>query len=467
MEFLRRHYEKLILLALAIISIITVLHLVSIVGRTKEVKDSDLKIPTRQPDYEVHDAKSAEFVTPRLIAGTALLWPESQGRIKDENGRPKDDDSNRNFSDLVKVFKMARCPHCSKIVPFYYFSDRNCPECGKELKTPTNVGKPRRIRMITGDDSDGDGINDADEQRLGLNSGDPSDALFDMDGDGFSNLYEIENNFDPRIPNSCPPLWYRLRFRGVDRVELPIRLTSVDTGGQEDKNRWDALIKMQRRNSRGQLIWRDSSYNIGDTLQFDGRDYRVAEMSSDRKVQKVRNADGSEIEKTVDNSSVTLIETSNGDDEAKKVKPEKLVLTVGQPVYSPDRRVILEDIGIPADENGRRPVYGLREGDKFTIGGIHGIPGGNRVIPLTLKLVRFDENAKTALLENARSRSGADASLDKNGMRMLVTAMSEIPEDLWVTPATSGGETKPSETDGGESPRRRGGESPRRRGGRR
>lgn len=430
MEFLKRHYEKLILLTLSIISILTVLHIISIVGRTKEVKDSDLKIPTRQPDYEVHDAGAADFVPSRLIADTALSWPASQSRLQDE-------ESGSVFSDLVKVFKMARCPHCGKIVPFYYFSDKKCPECGKELKKPTNIGKPRRIRMITENDSDGDGISDADEQKYGLNSGDPADALFDMDGNGFSNLYEVENNFDPRMPNNCPPLWYRLRFRGVDRVELPLRLTSIDTGGQTDKNKWDALIKQERRNFRGQLIWRDSSYNIGDTLQFDGRNYQVVDMFFDRKVQKVRNAsDGSETEKTIDNSSVVLREVVDSDGEAGKIKPEELTLVVGQPVYSSDRRLILEDIGVPADENGRRPVYGLREGDRFTIGGVPGAPGSRAVVPLTLKLVKFDENAKTALLENARSRSG-DASLDSQGRRMLVTAASEIPEDLWVTPATA------------------------------
>lgn len=445
MEFLKRHYEKLILLILSIISILTVLHIISIVGRTKEVKDSDLKIPTRQPDYQVHDAASADFIPEKLIGGTALSWSASQSRLSDEESR-------NYFSDLVRVFKMARCPHCSMIVPFYYFSDSKCPECGKELKTPTNIGKPRRIRMITENDSDGDGISDADEQRFGLSSGDPADALFDLDGNGFSNLYEVENGFDPRMPNNCPPLWYRLRFRGVDRVELPLRLTSIDTGGQSDPAKWDALIKLQRRNYRGQLIWRDSSYNIGDTLQFDGRNYQVVKMSFDRKVQKIRNAsDGSVTEKTIDNSSVLLREVV--DSEGEKVKPEELVLTVGQPVYSPDRRVILEDIGIPADENGRRPVYGLREGDRFTIGGVPGVPGGRAVVPLTLKLVKFDENARTALLENARARAGADPTLDAQGRRMLVTASSEIPEDLWVTPASTNG-AQPKEQDA-RAPRRR------------
>ncbi len=426
MEFLKRHYEKLILLALSIISIIAVLHIISIVGRTKEVKDSDLKIPTRDPDYVVHDAQSPEFIPEQVIRVNALSWPESVSRSRDEEGK-------NYFSDLVRVFRMARCPHCLKVVPFYYFSDLKCPECGKELKTPLNTGK-RRIRMITADDSDGDGISDNDEQKYGLNQHDPEDALFDADGNGFSNLYEIENGFNPRMPNNCPPLWYRLRFRGVDRVELPLRLTSIDTGGQSDSTRWDALIKLQRRNYRGQLVWRDSSYTIGDQLQMDGRFYQVVSMAVDRKTQKRRNPlDGSEIERVIDNSTVILREVLSSEQEAAKAKPEELVMVVGQPVYSPDRRVILEDIGIPPDENGRRPVYGLREGDRFTIAGVPGVAGGRLVAPVSLRLAKFDEAAKTALLENVRARAGADASLDSLGNRMLVTESSEIPEDLWVT----------------------------------
>ena len=300
--------------------------------------------------------------------------------------------------------------------------------------------------MITEDDSDGDGISDADEQRFGLNPSDSADALFDLDGNGFSNLYEIENGFDPRIPNSCPPLWYRLRLRGVDRVELPLRLTSIDTGGHSDPAKWDALIKLQRRNYRGQLVWRDSSYNIGDTLELDGRNYQLVKMFFDRKVQKIRNPnDGSETEKTIDNSSVLLREVLDADGEKAKAKPEELVMTVGQPVYSPDRRVILEDIGVPADEAGHRPVYGLREGDRFTIGWIPGSSVGRALIPMTLKLVKFDETEQTALLENVRSRS-ADPTVDARGRRMLVKAASEIPEDLWVTNAGASGKDSGAES---------------------
>ena len=292
MEFLKRHYEKLILLVLSIISILTVTHIFSIMDKTREVKDSDLKIPTRRADYQIHDEKSDDFITSRIIGGSALKWQQSGNRrgsakapaadaahdAAAEKAAIADPRVFDNFSDLVGIFKMARCPHCQKIVPFSYFSDSNCPLCGKELKKPVNTGK-RRIRMITDEDSDGDGIKDVDEVRYGWNPNDPADALMDSNGNGFSNLYEIENGFNPLMPNDCPPLWYRLRFRGVDRFELPLRLTNVDTAEQNDPKKWEALIKTQIRNPKGKLVWRDYSYQIGDSLKFENRMYNVVDIA--------------------------------------------------------------------------------------------------------------------------------------------------------------------------------------------
>jgi len=129
--------------------------------------------------------------------------------------------------------------------------------------------------------------------------------------------------------------------------------------------------------------------------------------------------------------TVTLRESEDSLKEG--AQPEELLLVLGQPVYSPDRRVILEDIGYPPDENGRRPVYGLREGDQFTITGTSDVP----IAKLTLRLAKVNEAGKTVLLENPRGR-GVNASLDVNGKQMLVTDHSEIPEELWVM-ATGGG----------------------------
>jgi len=434
-EFLKRHYEKLILLVLSIISILTVTHIFSIMDKTREVKDSDLKIPTRQADYQVHDEKSDDFVESKIIGGSALKWQPSGNRRKafaeaQDTASVADSGVFDKHSDLVKIFKMARCPHCQKIVPLSYFSDSSCPICGKELKKPVNTGR-RRIRMITDEDADGDGIKDTDEQRYGWNPNDPADALMDSNGNGFSNLYEIENGFNPQMPNDCPPLWYRLRFRGVDRFELPLRLTNVDTGEQSDPKKWEALIKTQVRNSKGKLVWRDNGYQIGDSLKFENRMYNVVDISrkSGEQLKELAGAVPAGQEKAA-NEVFTVTLRESEDSLKEGAKPEELLLILGQPVYSPDRRVILEDIGYPPDENGKRPVYGLREGDQFTITGTSDIP----IAKLTLRLAKVNEAGKTVLLENPRGR-GLNASLDVNGKQMLVTANSEIPEEMWVSVA--------------------------------
>lgn len=450
MEFLKRHYEKLILLALSVISLLAVLYMTSVMSDTKEVTDRDLKIPTRSPDYKTLDselekykaeksaeergnysdavklyARSGKFNADELIRETQLVWKASTSRSDAGRGH---------FSDLVDVFKMARCPHCNRVIPFAYFSDSKCPSCGGELKKPS--GRPKRMLVFQEGDSDGDGISDDDERRYGFDPNDSGDALLDADNDGFSNLFELQNNSDPRNSNNCPPLWYRLRFRGMDRIELPIRLTSVDTGGKSDPKAWDALIKLQRRNARGRLVNSDDSYRIGDELNFDGRNYRVEDMKQERRLEKTEGG----LEKSTDSYVVTLreIRPEGAPDDGKPLDELKLVL--GQPVYSPDRRVLLEDIGFPPDANGKRPVYGLREGATFIIGGTGN--AGRNVVPMSYRLVKFDERNKTALLEFARGRSGADRSLDANGRRMLVTEFSEIPEDMWAVPPTAGSENR-------------------------
>ena len=55
---------------------------------------------------------------------------------------------------------------------------------------PEYKGKPYQ-------DSDKDGISDAWEKKYGLDSRDPSDALKDKNGDGYTNIEKYINGIDP------------------------------------------------------------------------------------------------------------------------------------------------------------------------------------------------------------------------------------------------------------------------------
>lgn len=94
-----------------------------------------------------------------------------------------------------------------------------CPFCG--TTQPEGPGKGR--------DSDGDGIPDEDEIRMGLNFADPTDARLDPDGDRYSTFEEFKA--DPKTIHtnaaSFPPPHTKLRLAGVKVDVFRIRFLSV------------------------------------------------------------------------------------------------------------------------------------------------------------------------------------------------------------------------------------------------
>ena len=164
MEFLKRHYEKLILLFMLVAFIISMIHVLRIIQQTREVTEASLQIPTRKADYEPQNPEAAEFDVEGKFKSTSLKWEVSTAR---EKGNAE------HFSDLVIPFAMARCPHCKKIIPRSYFQGGpeankdlkegakpippgKCPLCDGELVMPPEKKGP--IWKITAEDADGDGI---------------------------------------------------------------------------------------------------------------------------------------------------------------------------------------------------------------------------------------------------------------------------------------------------------------------
>jgi hypothetical protein len=67
---------------------------------------------------------------------------------------------------------------------------------GRIIDSPTDVGDyPTLANGIPPKDSDHDGIPDNREEKVGLDSDDPTDANGDQDGDGYTNIEEYLHSF--------------------------------------------------------------------------------------------------------------------------------------------------------------------------------------------------------------------------------------------------------------------------------
>jgi len=405
LDFLKRHYEKVILMGLLLAFICIMIRVVIIVNQTQEITEDDLKIPHMEANYEVHNAASDELRPDICLKQTGLEWEASKARDAKVFAN--------HYSDLVCPFPMAICPHCKAIAPRYYFADNSaCPECGKGLKTPPRSDSYRTF-IPTRLDTDGDGIKDAEEEQYGLNKLDPYDSQYDSDGDGFSNVYEIQQGYSPLVASQHPPFWERLRFLGVNRITLPVKFLGIKAPeGATDPNLFE--LQFSAINKRGRE--RKFSKRLNDRMD------RYSELPGEAFNYQIVNAgyrqkDGKQV------AFVALHAVAEAGSENETLPPP-LVMEENQPVLSADARPEFEDVGeFSATGDGYRK-FNVKVGERFAMGNAK----SGRIY---FNLDSIADNGTYAVL---RSNTGkGDKTLDPKGRKMQVTRDGMIPASYWVT----------------------------------
>lgn len=350
MDFLKRHYEKVILLGLFVLFIVLMFLVLDVIAQSRELDKTELRLP-RGKNY----TKMAALDTPGvLLDKTKLIWESSVSR-----------EQSVNYSDLIHVFKIAECPYCREkdqnkiaLIPLTEFSSAlnpkgKCSFCRTHLPVPPERAVAR-AGVKTENDLDGDGISNDDERKYNLDPNNPDDALFDNDGDGFSNRFEIANGTDPGNKSSHPPFWWRLRLKDIAQIELPVKFMAITNGEDKNKKNWDMQFNSPHRRLKGRT--RSQYARIGDTVDIEKTEYRVDDV--ERNVENV--LDENKKNRQIDKSRVFLSEVT--DPESGKT-PDKLIMTIGQPAYSSDKRPVLEDSGKKEDS-----LHVMRIGDLLYVG---------------------------------------------------------------------------------------------------
>ena len=445
MDFIKRHYEKLLLLFMLVLFIGIMFYVVSVAEEARSIKTEDLRFDESKLKRNKVELKSVDD-SAKIVADGRSRWEGSTQRSvfdKSQGSVPGP------FSDLVVSPVIATCPHsgCKNLIPRYYFKNNfKCPACGEFLADVPARAKTR-LFIPTENDLDGDGMPNSYETSKNFKPNDAADQLQDADRDGFSNLYEYEADTDPRDPRSRMPLWFRLRYVSMESVVLPIKFKSVSNKDYPDnKKKWILQFSRPVYNKRGRPVMdgnkvreADIDCFVGDELKIEDRIYKITDVTYDQKT-----VGGS----VVDNSSVRLEQVISKE---ARFKPDVLTLKAGREVLSNDKRLIVEDMGFSATNAGAvgkasgRPCYIVRLNGQVRL-------GTAKVGYETYILRSVNERAKTAEFHRTEASDG-DPSKDANGNKIIVTRDSEIPADVQVTvnkPAAKAPEKRP-----GDAPRRR------------
>ena len=182
-----------------------------------------------------------------------------------------------------------------------------CQVCKKPIKDGTKVcplcgeAQPEPEKVVV--DSDGDGLPDDWEKKYGLDVA-RNDADEDKDGDGFTNAEEFAAGTDPSDKNSHPDYFDSLTIvLPLKETVLPFYLRSYMKTPSGMKLEF---FDPKRRNDYGKNGYRYSVF-VGEAIGDTG--FTAKSFEQKEKKAKIK---GSNVERTVDVSAVTIVRKADG-----------------------------------------------------------------------------------------------------------------------------------------------------------
>ncbi len=308
MSFLKKNYEKIILLGFLCFFIISLVWLISSLTKSLQINEADLHLPPMDADYDSLDSQN--FLLSKTLSAETR-WRSSEPRSETALAS----------SNLFIPYRAARCTSCSRIIPVKSFKLGVCPLCNAPIEEFI-VDTPKGT-----EDMDGDGIKDKYELAHGMNPDDPNDAYTDIDNDGFDNMteYMSKPQTSANDPKSHPPLVHRLAFLGIKRNKLPLVLKNITIHGT-DPAKWDIQIEIPVKRKMKTLFLKQ-----GAEINLNGVEYTISKVI--QKIDKVYSRQF-KTEIKVDNSYI-IIESEDGD----IIKAMKK-----QPVWENEEHIYLADL---------------------------------------------------------------------------------------------------------------------------
>jgi len=85
LNFLKKHYEKLLLLIMLVLFIYTMFYVMQVAEQAKTVSDKDLALPTFKVDFEKQDPNAPQYNTQLLMRNADINWNEVQLYVDGEH----------------------------------------------------------------------------------------------------------------------------------------------------------------------------------------------------------------------------------------------------------------------------------------------------------------------------------------------------------------------------------------------